>query len=153
MLGPLGLLDYGSATLRCKILSLPFLGLRPHALHPGAIQGKEGIKFCHLATLAAGVGAGAPEDRLLAPAGPALRDDPAVAAGDGGAARALPRDAAAAAPPARPAPSAAAVGAARPRAGVLGVAEHTRAADSEPGGGESAGSQMNTDGATTKKWS
>ena len=27
------------------------LGLRPHALHPGAIQGKEGIKFCHLATL------------------------------------------------------------------------------------------------------
>ena len=23
----------------------------PHALHPGAIQGKEGIKFCHLATL------------------------------------------------------------------------------------------------------
>ena len=36
---------YSSATLRCKI------GLRPHALHPGAIQGKEGIKFCHLATL------------------------------------------------------------------------------------------------------
>ena len=28
-----------------------FLGLRPHALHPGAIQGKEGIKICHLATL------------------------------------------------------------------------------------------------------
>ena len=28
--------------------------MRPHALHPGAIQGKEGIKFCHLATLAAG---------------------------------------------------------------------------------------------------
>ena len=26
--------------------------MRPHALHPGAIQGKEGIKFCHLATLA-----------------------------------------------------------------------------------------------------
>ena len=25
--------------------------LRPHTLHPGAIQGKEGIKFCHLATL------------------------------------------------------------------------------------------------------
>ena len=25
--------------------------LIPHALHPGAIQGKEGIKFCHLATL------------------------------------------------------------------------------------------------------
>ena len=48
---PFGLLDYGSATLRCKIWSLPFLGLRPHSLHPGAIQGKEGIKFCHLATL------------------------------------------------------------------------------------------------------
>ena len=46
-----GLLDYGSATLRCKIWSLPFLGLRPHTLHPGAIQGKEGVKFCHLATL------------------------------------------------------------------------------------------------------
>ena len=32
----------------------PFLSwpwLAPHALHPGAIQGKEGIKFCHLATL------------------------------------------------------------------------------------------------------
>ena len=25
--------------------------MRPHALHPGAIQGKEGIKFCHLVTL------------------------------------------------------------------------------------------------------
>ena len=49
--GPLGLKDYGSAPLRCKIGSLPFLGLRPHALRPGAIQGKEGIKFCHLATL------------------------------------------------------------------------------------------------------
>ena len=29
-------------------------GLRPHALHPGAIQGKERIKFCHLATLRLG---------------------------------------------------------------------------------------------------
>ena len=27
------------------------IGLRPHALHPGTIQEKEGIKFCHLATL------------------------------------------------------------------------------------------------------
>ena len=25
--------------------------MRPQALHPGAIQGEEGIKFCHLATL------------------------------------------------------------------------------------------------------
>ena len=49
--GPSGLKDYGSATLRYKIRSLPFLGLRPHALHPGAVQGKEGINFCHLATL------------------------------------------------------------------------------------------------------
>ena len=48
---PFGLLDYSSATLRCKIGPLPFLGLRPHALHPGPIQGKEGIQFCHLATL------------------------------------------------------------------------------------------------------
>ena len=38
--------------LRCKVWSLPFLGLRPHPLHPGAIQEKERIKFCHLATLA-----------------------------------------------------------------------------------------------------
>ena len=32
----------------------PFLSLdcAPRPLHPGAIQGKEGIKFCHLATLA-----------------------------------------------------------------------------------------------------
>ena len=37
------------ATLQNLIPS--YLGLRPHALHPGAIQGKEGIKFCHLATL------------------------------------------------------------------------------------------------------
>ena len=51
LFGPSGLKDNGSATLHCKIWSLPFLGLRPHALHPGAIQGKEGIKFCHLATL------------------------------------------------------------------------------------------------------
>ena len=31
----------------------PFLSLdcAPHALHPSAIQGKEGIKFCHLATM------------------------------------------------------------------------------------------------------
>ena len=36
--------------LRASGFWLPFLGLRPYALHPGAIQGKEGIKFCHLAT-------------------------------------------------------------------------------------------------------
>ena len=35
MCWPLGFLDYGSATLRCKIWSLPFLGSRPQALHPG----------------------------------------------------------------------------------------------------------------------
>ena len=32
VIGPSGLKDYGSATLRCKIWSLPFLGLRPHPL-------------------------------------------------------------------------------------------------------------------------
>ena len=34
----------------------PFLSLdcAPHTLHPGAIQGKERITFCHLATLATG---------------------------------------------------------------------------------------------------
>ena len=30
--GPPGLKDYGSAMLRCKIWSFPFLGLRPHTL-------------------------------------------------------------------------------------------------------------------------
>ena len=34
------------APLLCKI------GMRPQALHPGAIQGKEGIRFGHLSTLA-----------------------------------------------------------------------------------------------------
>ena len=53
--GPSGLKDYGPAMPRCKILSLPFLGLRPHLFHPSAIQGKEGITICHLATLATGV--------------------------------------------------------------------------------------------------
>ena len=37
------------ATLQNLIASFPWIAL--HALHPGAIQGKEGIKFCHLATL------------------------------------------------------------------------------------------------------
>ena len=37
------------ATLQNLIPSFPWIA--PHALHPGAIQGKEGIKFCHLATL------------------------------------------------------------------------------------------------------
>ena len=39
---PSGFKDYGSAMLRYKIGSLPFLGLSPS---------QEGIKFCHLATL------------------------------------------------------------------------------------------------------
>ena len=30
---------------------LHYTTLRPHALHPGAIQGKEGVKFCYLATV------------------------------------------------------------------------------------------------------
>ena len=37
------------ATLQNLIPSFPWIA--PHALHPGAIQGKEGTKFCHLATL------------------------------------------------------------------------------------------------------
>ena len=36
------------ATLQNLIPSFPWIV--PHALHPGAIQGKEGIKFCRLAT-------------------------------------------------------------------------------------------------------
>ena len=36
------------------IPSFPWIA--PHTLHPGAIQGKEGIKFCHLATLVSVVG-------------------------------------------------------------------------------------------------
>ena len=36
------------ATLQNLIPSFPWIA--PRALHPGAIQRKEGIKFCHLAT-------------------------------------------------------------------------------------------------------
>ena len=36
---------------RWQTLILPFLGLRQDGRGGGAIQGKEGIKFCHLATL------------------------------------------------------------------------------------------------------
>ena len=38
-------MDYGFATLQNLIPSFPWIA-PPHALHPGAIQGKEGIKFC-----------------------------------------------------------------------------------------------------------
>ena len=48
---PSGLEGLWLTTLHCKIRSLPFLGLHLHALHSGIIQGKEGIEFCHLATL------------------------------------------------------------------------------------------------------
>ena len=37
------------ATLQNLIPSFPWIV--PHTLHPGTIQGKEGIKFCHLTTL------------------------------------------------------------------------------------------------------
>ena len=43
-----------NASLQNLIPSFPWIapGWRaPHVLHPGLIQGKEGIKFCHLATL------------------------------------------------------------------------------------------------------
>ena len=40
------------APLRCAAKFDPFLSLDcAPALHPGAIQGKEGIKFCYLATM------------------------------------------------------------------------------------------------------
>ena len=40
------------ATLQNLIPSFPWIAPPvPHTLHPGAIQGKEGITFCHLATL------------------------------------------------------------------------------------------------------
>ena len=39
------------APLRCAAIFDPFLSLDCASLHPGAIQGKEGIKLCYLATL------------------------------------------------------------------------------------------------------
>ena len=42
--GPSGF--WTMAPLRCKILSLPFLGLRQGGGRGATIQGKEGIKFC-----------------------------------------------------------------------------------------------------------
>ena len=48
----IGLLDYGYATLRLDCARVEGVGAQsPHALHPGAIQGKEGVKFCYLETL------------------------------------------------------------------------------------------------------
>ena len=44
------------AALQNVIPSFPWIA--SHALHPGAIQGKEGIQFCHLATLCSGPGLG-----------------------------------------------------------------------------------------------
>ena len=63
--------DYGSTMLHCKINLIPsFPWIAPHALHPGAIQGKEGIKFCHLATLISGSPvSGGPNDDHGGPAG------------------------------------------------------------------------------------
>ena len=40
--------------------------LCPQALHPGAIQGKEGIQFCHLATLQASLPPSMPTSRTKA---------------------------------------------------------------------------------------
>ena len=60
------------AALQNLIPSFPWTA--PHALHPGAIQGKEGIKFCHLATLKPGPGTGGgpeePPGGRAHPAGP-----------------------------------------------------------------------------------
>ena len=44
------------ATLHNLISSFPWIA--PTALHPGTIQGKEGINFCHLATLNGGQSVG-----------------------------------------------------------------------------------------------
>ena len=44
--GPSILIDYGSAAKFDLILSIDYT--QPPALHPGPIQGKEGIKFGHL---------------------------------------------------------------------------------------------------------
>ena len=39
------------ALLRYAAKFDPIISLETPTLHPGTIQGKEGIKFCHLATL------------------------------------------------------------------------------------------------------
>ena len=46
------------APLRCAIKFDPFLSLDCASTPSGAILGKEGIKFCHLATLTTGGGSG-----------------------------------------------------------------------------------------------
>ena len=54
------------APLRYAAKFDPFLSLDyPPALYPGTIQGKEGIKFCHLATLHQGHPHGAEVDGQL----------------------------------------------------------------------------------------
>ena len=50
-IGPAGFWTMAPLRYAASLPFLPFLGLRPHAIHPGTIQGKEGIKFCDLATL------------------------------------------------------------------------------------------------------
>ena len=56
------------ALLRYAAKFDPFLSwIAPPTLHPGAIQGKEGIKFCYLATLSwSGIPVSKEEDKWLA---------------------------------------------------------------------------------------
>ena len=49
--GPSGFWTMAPLRYAAKFDPFSSLDCTPHALHPGAIQGKEGIKFCHLATL------------------------------------------------------------------------------------------------------
>ena len=60
--GPSGFWTMAPVPVRCAAKFDPFLSLdfAPTPLHPGAIQGKEGIKFCHLATLNSTVGVAGP---------------------------------------------------------------------------------------------
>ena len=49
--GPSGFWTMAPLRYAAKFNTFLSLDCAPHALHPGAIQGKEGIKFFHLATL------------------------------------------------------------------------------------------------------
>ena len=58
-LGPSGLTDYGSAMLRCKIWSLPFLGLRPPPSTLAQSKERKGSNFAIWKPWAVGVAAAA----------------------------------------------------------------------------------------------
>ena len=54
--GPSGFWTMAPLRYAAKFNTFLSLDCAPHALHPGAIQGKEGIKFCHLAKLRSDLG-------------------------------------------------------------------------------------------------